>query len=76
MKFDIGAVFENLLQDLKFHLNMRRITGILHEFRYTFMIIFRTFLLRMSDISDKVVDRIKTSILFSVMLVFENRAVY
>ena len=62
MKFDIGAVFENLSEDLKFHLNMARITCILHEARYTFMIIFRTFLLRMSDVSDKVVDRIKTSL--------------
>jgi len=54
---------------------MARIAGTLHEDKYTFMIIFRSFLLRIRDISDKIVDKIKTNVLCSVTF-FENHAVY
>ena len=37
----------------KFHFNMTRITCTLHEDRYTFLIISRSFLLRMRNDSDK-----------------------
>jgi len=38
MKFDIRVFFEDLSRKLKFHLNLTRITGTLHEDQYTFLI--------------------------------------
>jgi hypothetical protein len=38
MKIRIGVYFENLLSKIKFHSNLRRIMGTLHEDRYTFLI--------------------------------------
>jgi hypothetical protein len=54
MKFDIWVFFENLSRKLKFHYNLTKITGTLHEAdRYTFWIISRSVLLRMRNVSDK-----------------------
>jgi len=53
MKFDIWVFFENLSRKLKFNLNLAKITGTLHEDRYTCLIISRSVLLRMRNISDK-----------------------
>jgi hypothetical protein len=55
---------------------MRRRTGTLHEDQYTFMNISHPILLRMRNISDKFVEKIKTHILLSVAFPFENRALY
>jgi len=41
------------LEKFKFHWNMTIITGTLHEDQYTFLIISRSFLLRMRNVSDK-----------------------
>jgi len=38
----------------KFHRKLNRITGTLHEDQYTFLIISRSVLLRMRDISGKI----------------------
>jgi hypothetical protein len=46
--------FENLSRKFKFHWNLTRIPSILHEDRYTFMIISLSFLLGMWNDSDKI----------------------
>jgi len=54
MKFDIFVFFfENMQIKFKFNQNLTRITDTLHEDRYTFLIISRPVLLRMTDISHK-----------------------
>jgi hypothetical protein len=45
---------KNLLRKIKFCSNLTGITGTLHEDRYTFTIISRSFLLRMRNVSDKI----------------------
>jgi hypothetical protein len=49
--------------------------GTLHEDLCTFTIISRRILLRMRNISENIVEEIKTHILFSITF-FEKRAVY
>jgi len=66
MKFDIGICFENLLRKFKFHKNRTRIMGALHADKYTFLIISCSVLLRMRNVSDKIVEKIKTHILCSI----------
>jgi len=63
MKIDIWVFFESLLRKFKFYCNLTRITGTLHEDNYTFLIISRSFLLTMNNVSHKVVEKIKTHIL-------------
>ena len=54
-----------------------RITFTLHEDQQTFLIISRSMLLRLTNISDKFVEKIKTHILCLVTFFwFENRAFY
>ena len=48
---DIWVFFENLLRKFRFYLNLTRITGALHEDRYTFVTISRSVLLRMGNVS-------------------------
>ena len=43
-----------------------RITGTLHEDPYTFLIITRWILLRMRNVLDKIIEKIKTTILWSI----------
>ena len=54
MKFDIAVIFENLPRTFKFHCNVTRITGTLHEDKYTFLIISRSFILTRRNVSDKI----------------------
>ena len=55
---------------------MPRITGISHEGQYTFLIIFYT-VLRMRNVGDKTVEKVKTHILFpKIYIFFLNRAIY
>ena len=52
-------------------------TGTLHEDQYTFLIISRTFLLRMRNVSDKSCrENQNTHFVFSNFLKIKNRAVY
>jgi hypothetical protein len=67
--------FENLSRKFVFHCNTTRITGILHEDRYTFMIISRSSLLEMRKFSGKTVEKIKTHFGLDKFF-FENRTVY
>jgi len=52
MKFDILVFCETLLRKSKFHYNLTRITGTLHEELFT-IIISRLMLFRMGNVSDK-----------------------
>ena len=53
MKFYIWGFFEYLSLKLKFHYNRTKITGALHEDRYTFLIISHSVLLRMRNVWEK-----------------------
>jgi hypothetical protein len=55
---------------------MTRIKGASCEDQYAFSIISRSILLRMKNISDKVVEKLETHILCSITFFFENRSVY
>ena len=50
--------------------------GTLHDDQYTFLIISRSFLLRMENVPDKILEKIKTHILGSITYCTENRAIY
>jgi len=52
-EFDIWVYLDNLSTRFKSHYNLTTITGTLHEDQYTFLIISRSTLLRMSNVSDK-----------------------
>jgi hypothetical protein len=75
MKFDICVFFENRLRKLIFYYNLTRITGTLHEDQYTYLIISRSLLLRIINISDKIGEKIKTRIL-CLVTIFLNSALY
>ena len=47
-------IFENQSRKFKFHRNLTRILGILHEDPCPFTVVFRWILLRMKNISDKI----------------------
>jgi len=49
---------------------MTRITGTLHEDQYTFIIISSRIILRIRNVSDKFVTKIKTHILSSIKFFF------
>jgi hypothetical protein len=66
MKFDISTFFKNLSRKFKFDLSLTRIKGTSHEDLSTFMIVYRWILLIMRNVSDKVVEKIKTHILCSI----------
>ena len=79
MKFDIWVFFANLWRKFKFHQNLTRITGTLLEDQYTVFIISHSFLLRMRNVSHKMVERERerknTHFRFSNFFP-ENRTVY
>ena len=53
MKFEICLFFENTSRKLNFLSNMTRITGTLREDKYKFLILSRSFLPRMKNVSGK-----------------------
>jgi len=76
MKFGTWIIFENL-STFRFHYNLTRKTGTLHEDRYTFLIISRSVLLRIRNVSDKVAEKITIHVLCSVTFFSsENHALY
>jgi len=75
MKFYIWVFFENLSRKFKFHYNLTIITGTLHEDRYTFLIISRSILLRMRNVSDKSCRENQTTHFVFSNFFFENRVV-
>jgi len=75
VKFDIWMFFEKLLRTFKFHWNWTRMKGILHECQCTFLIISRSILLRMRNVSNKRYrESLNTHFIFHNS--FENSAVY
>jgi len=50
--------------------------GTVHEDQNTFFIIYRSFLLELEMLQTKVVEKIKTHVLYSNISFFENPAVY
>ena len=54
MKLIIWVFFENLLTKFKFHYNLTRIRGTLHEDQCTFLILCSSFLFRMRNIAGKI----------------------
>jgi hypothetical protein len=48
-------------------------TGTLHKHQYKFLIIFRLLLLRMMTISDQVIEKIKTHVLWSITDLFPRK---
>ena len=58
--------FENLPRKFKFHYNMTRITGTLHEDRFIFMLTSRGILLWMLNFTNKIIQKIKTHISCSI----------
>jgi hypothetical protein len=76
MKFGIWVFFENMLRKFKFRSIPARITCSLHWDQYIFVIISRSLLLRMRNISDKRCrENQNTHIMFND-LIFENRVLY
>jgi len=76
MKLSIPVVFENLSRKFKFRYNLTRITGALHRHLCTFMTASLRIILRMRNVSDRFVEKIKTHNLWSITFFFsfENRA--
>ena len=62
----ITVFFENMFRKCNFHYNLTRITGTLHEDLGKFMIKVCSVLLRVRNIADYVVEKIKTRILYPV----------
>ena len=56
MEFDIWLFFRKSFGKFKFHWSLTRITGTLHEDVGTFVTVYDVFLLRMRNISDKIVE--------------------
>ena len=75
MKFYIWVFLENLSRKFKFHYNLTRITGTLHEDQYTFFVISRWVLLWMKTASGKICrENLNTNFTFNIFF-FENRAI-
>jgi hypothetical protein len=76
MKFDIRIYFQNLSRKFKFHENLTRITGTLHEDQYTFMIISRSVLRRMRNVSYRIcTENQNTHFVFNNFFFSDNRSV-
>jgi hypothetical protein len=72
MTFDI---FRKSVEKIQVSLKFTKITSTLHEDLCTFIIICRSVILRMRNVSDKIVEKIKIYILCSITF-FQNRAFY
>jgi len=75
MLFDVSVFFENL-SGQSFIETLTIITGALREDQCIFIVICRSTLLRMINFSDKIVEKIKTPILYSITFTFlKNRTI-
>jgi hypothetical protein len=75
VKFDIPVFFEQRSKKFKFHYNLRRITGTLLEEQYTFLIISRSILPRLRNVSDKSNTEIQNTHLIFKNFFSKNQAV-
>ena len=77
MKFDVSVLFVNLLRMFRFHENLTRITGTLHEYQYVFLIVSLWVVIRMRNSSDKACrNNQNTHFVFGKWFFFENHVVY
>ena len=53
LKFGVWSIFSNLSREFKFHWNLKRTTDTLHEYVFTFMIIYGWIILRMRNVYEK-----------------------
>jgi hypothetical protein len=74
MTSDFGIFFENLPGKFKFHYNMTRIMGTLHEYQYSF--ISRSVLFGMRNVSDKKCTENQNTFCVQIFFFFENGVVY
>jgi hypothetical protein len=65
-------IFRKSVKKIQVLLKSDKKTGTLHEDQYIFFVISRSFLLRMSNVSDENVEKIKTRILCSVTFFFRK----
>ena len=65
--------FKKKFQRQRVNYNLKRVTGTLHEDQYTYLIVFRSVLLRIEMFQTQVAEKIKTRTLCSVTFFF-NRA--
>ena len=65
-------ILENLSRKWKLHYNRTKVTGTLYEDQYTFLVISHSSLLRIRDVSENIVEKIKThvSYLISFFLIY------
>jgi hypothetical protein len=76
VEFYMWIFFENPSIKFKFYLNLTRMRGTLHQNLRTCMIVSRWILLRIRNVSEKVLEKTKTHILHKVTFFLENRTVY
>jgi len=70
VNFYIWVFFENLSRKFKFYLNLTRITGALHEGQHTCVIISRSILLTMRNISDEKCREHNKNTRFNLIITF------
>ena len=75
MKFDIWLIFENLSRNFKFHSNLTRITGTLHEEQYIFTFTSRSVFPIMRNVPDKSWRENQNTHFVVLNYFFGNRAV-
>jgi len=66
------VLFENVLRKFEFHYKLKRKMDTWHENPCTFVIVSHRILLRMRNISDKIVEKIITHSLCSVTFFFSK----
>jgi hypothetical protein len=76
IKFNIWVFFENLSRKFKFHKNRTILTGTLHEYQYTFLIITPSFLLRIRNASEKRSWKNQNTYFMKNNFILQSRAVY
>ena len=69
-------IFRKFIEEVQVTLQCDNNNGTSHEDQFSFFIISRSFLLRMRNVSTKIVEKIKTHILSSITFFFENLTVY
>jgi hypothetical protein len=60
------SIFGNLWGKMQVSLKSDENNGTLREEQYTFLIIFRSVLFRIRNVSDKIVEKIKTNFVFNI----------
>ena len=75
IKFGIWVLFETLSRKVNFHYHLTRTKGTLHKGYYTGLITFRSILLRMVKVSEKVLEKSKHTFYVQYPL-FDSLAVY